>query len=153
MSHALTMRILACLDFTTVSDDVVAVARDLARDTAGLLTVMHAAAPEPSFVGYDDAGGPLSRDARETELESEREALGRLVGDLRAQGIAVAEPVLRVGATADTILAVAAEIDADVIVAGRHRHSRLHDLLLGNTATELVRHADRPVLIVPPPPG
>lgn len=114
------------------------------------MVLLHVAAPEPSFVGYDDESGPLSRFARDDELDRERQWLREKARELRLLGIEVAEPVLRVGPTTDTVLAVADEVDADTIVIGRHRHGRLHDLLLGNTATDIVRRSPRPVLLVPP---
>lgn len=143
-------RYLVCLDFTDIADEVIAATRDRVRHGAGLMVLLHVAAPEPSFVGYDDESGPLSRFARDDELDRERQWLREKARELRLLGIEVAEPVLRVGPTTDTVLAVADEVDADTIVIGRHRHGRLHDLLLGNTATDIVRRSPRPVLLVPP---
>jgi nucleotide-binding universal stress UspA family protein len=48
-----------------------------------------------------------------------------------------------------TILKVADEIEADVIVMGTRKHSSIGQLLLGSTATKTLRHSKRPVLVVP----
>lgn len=49
---------------------------------------------------------------------------------------------------ADAILAAAELIDADLIVLGAHGETGFRDALFGTTGTDVVRNADRPVLIV-----
>lgn len=49
---------------------------------------------------------------------------------------------------ADAILAAAELIDADLIVLGAHGMPRMRDALFGTTGTHVVRHSERPVLIV-----
>ena len=73
----------------------------------------------------------------------------RQTADLAQRGAATSDPILRVGPTTETILEVADEIEADLIVVARHRHGPLHNLLLGNTAEAVVRHSKRPVVVVP----
>jgi nucleotide-binding universal stress UspA family protein len=51
---------------------------------------------------------------------------------------------------AATILAAADEHDAAVIVTGTRGRSRIAAALLGSTAESVLRHAGRPVLLVPP---
>ena len=48
---------------------------------------------------------------------------------------------------ADTLVRVAAELEAQVLVVGAHGHSTLSELLLGGTARAVVRHAPCPVLV------
>ncbi|MBR9867412.1 MAG: universal stress protein [Oceanospirillales bacterium] len=48
-----------------------------------------------------------------------------------------------------TILSVADEIDADVIVMGCRTHSAVGQFFLGSTANKVIHHSKRPVLIVP----
>ena len=48
-----------------------------------------------------------------------------------------------------TILRVADEIDADVIVMGTRTHSAMGQFLLGSTANKVMHNSRRPVLIVP----
>jgi|SRR5690554_1883261 len=48
-----------------------------------------------------------------------------------------------------TILKVADEIEADVIVMGTRKHSSIGQLLLGSTATKTLSYSKRPVLVVP----
>ncbi|HTU95199.1 MAG TPA: universal stress protein [Solirubrobacteraceae bacterium] len=50
-----------------------------------------------------------------------------------------------------TILAVADEVDASLIVAGTHGSTAVQSGLLGSVSNALVHHAHRPVLLVPKP--
>lgn len=50
---------------------------------------------------------------------------------------------------AAAILAVAAEIDAEVIVVGTRGRGDVKSLLLGSVSHGILQHADRPVLVVP----
>jgi nucleotide-binding universal stress UspA family protein len=48
---------------------------------------------------------------------------------------------------ARTLLDVAAEVDADLIVIGGYGHSRMRELVLGGVTRELLRAADRPLFM------
>jgi len=49
------------------------------------------------------------------------------------------------------ILAVAGEIDADVIVLGTRGRGGVKSLMLGSVSNAVLHHADRPVLVIPSP--
>jgi nucleotide-binding universal stress UspA family protein len=49
---------------------------------------------------------------------------------------------------ADTLLRVARDRDAEAVVVGAHSKGRLAEVLLGSTSRDVVRHADRPVVVV-----
>jgi nucleotide-binding universal stress UspA family protein len=57
----------------------------------------------------------------------------------------------RHGGIANTILATAADLDADVIVMGTRGLSGVKSFLLGSVSHAVVQHADRAVLVVPSP--
>lgn len=52
-----------------------------------------------------------------------------------------------------TILDVADEVDASVIVTGTHGTTAVQSDLIGSVSNALVHHAHRPVLVVPAPPS
>lgn len=65
-----------------------------------------------------------------------------------------ARPELRCGAPADVgrlLGALADEYEADLLVVGRRGVSWLEAVVLGSVSNETVRHARRPVLVVPSP--
>ncbi|WP_214370554.1 universal stress protein [Pseudonocardia sp. H11422] len=61
-----------------------------------------------------------------------------------AQGLVVADDV----SVPDTLLRLAEERDAPVIVLGAQRHGTLSELLMGSTERDVLQRADRPVLVV-----
>jgi nucleotide-binding universal stress UspA family protein len=56
------------------------------------------------------------------------------------------DAIVRAGSPAETILSVATELHADLIVLGTHSRHGLDRFLLGSTASNVVRHAKVPVL-------
>jgi nucleotide-binding universal stress UspA family protein len=73
-------------------------------------------------------------------------ALAQEVG-LEAESLVVSDDV----SVASTLLRVADEHDASVIVVGAHRRGALSRLLLGSTAEDVLKRAQRPVLMVRDP--
>ncbi|HVW32778.1 MAG TPA: universal stress protein [Acidimicrobiia bacterium] len=74
-----------------------------------------------------------------------------LACELTFAGTAVAWSFkLRHGDPATELLRADADHDAAWIAVGRHGHRRLARLALGSVTDRLVRHANRPILIVPP---
>lgn len=57
------------------------------------------------------------------------------------------------GSPAQVVLATAAEVGADLIVMGSHRHTVLGEAMLGTTTHKVLHGADRPVLVVRIPEG
>lgn len=71
-------------------------------------------------------------------------------GARRADALGLAAKALTVrGQAAAAIVAIAEEHDARLVVVAGHRHGGLRGGLLGGTASALLRHSPRPVLIVP----
>jgi nucleotide-binding universal stress UspA family protein len=65
----------------------------------------------------------------------------------------VAQPMIanRDGDIAETILAVGADLEADVIVLGTRGLGAVKTLMLGSVSHAVLHHADRAVLVVPSP--
>ena len=70
-----------------------------------------------------------------------------MVGRVKAQ-VPDTESLLRAGAPADEILAVAKERNVDLIVMGTHGRKGFAHALLGSIAEKVLRRADLPVLTV-----
>lgn len=145
--------VLACVDFSDATDAVLREGARLAHTAGNRLHLIHVAATEPELAGYDQ--GPVAahtRDDRAWELRTEhqqlRELAARLEADPEFAGIEVL-PLLVMGQTAPKILEEADRIGAGVIVAGSHGHGALHHLILGSVSEQLVKHASRPVVVVP----
>jgi nucleotide-binding universal stress UspA family protein len=124
--------ILAATDFSKRSEAALARAASLARLAASRLVLVH--------VVDEDAPADVvaARTAiAEDELMRESARFSDLVSETRAVA----------GDPFAAIAAIAADLDADLVVAGDHRRSLLRALFLDTTVERLVRVASVPVLI------
>jgi len=88
---------------------------------------------------------PANFDVAEQEKsEKKLEEIARLV-DFPADRVSF---VVRAGSVYDEILQEAESCKADLVVIGPHRLNGLESLLLGSSASAIVRHAKMPVLVV-----
>lgn len=87
--------------------------------------------------------------ASERELEQHLPALERATGHLHRHGVnAVSEETMRGGlAVSDVLLSRAADLAADLIVAGGYHHSQLREVLVGGVSRNLLQHMTVPVLM------
>lgn len=141
--------ILVPIDFSNVSDDVIAAARLLARATHARIVILGVAQPPVITSEY----GTMIENIGEIIAYSEKtiaRQLKALVKRLAAPGLPV-ETVQLTGAPAPLILAQAESEKADYIVMGSHGHTALYDLVVGSTTHQVLRKARCPVMIVPPP--
>jgi nucleotide-binding universal stress UspA family protein len=104
-------------------------------DTMGLGTLP----PDPETV---EAVDRLQRD-HASAVAAEGAELARSVG-LAAEAQAVPDAL----DVADTLIDIARERGAAVVVVGSHGISGLRTRLLGSVARKLIEHSDRPVLVV-----
>lgn len=144
-------KLLAALDFSDVTQRVVDEAASLAQAFGAELILIHVAAPDPDFVGYD-AGPETVRDARASELRTEHRRLQEIADGLRERGIP-SKALLIQGPTIEKILDEAAQSGAGTIVIGSHGHGALRRVLLGSVSEGVVRAATCPVHVVPSGPS
>lgn len=144
MSH-----ILAAIDFSDLTDAVVEQATTIGKALGARVTLLHVAAPDPDFVGYE-VGPESERDFRAQELRSEHTVLLNRATELQKQGID-ANAFLIAGPSETTILEKASHFDSDMIVIGSHGHGAIYDVLVGSVCAGVVKHATCPVLVVPHP--
>ena len=87
--------------------------------------------------------------ASQADLDRDRPWLERIVGHLRRHGIkAQPEASPRGGISIpDILLSRAADIGADMIVAGAYHHSQLRESLLGGVSRDLLNHMTVPILM------
>lgn len=142
-------RIIAAVDFSEVSDAIIQQATALAAAFSAELTLIHVAAPDPEFVGYE-AGPDTVRQQRARELTKEHQTLQQTAERLRQQGVQ-AKALLVQGATVETILKEMERTDADAVVVGSHGHGALYRMLLGSVSEAVLRASRCPVIVVPAP--
>jgi len=146
-------QILVAVDLSEGSRAAFDAAVRLAADLGAGLVLVHAYAPLPASVGI--AGGNLQRDIQRhtgEQQEADAHALTQQWAEVaRQQGVTVSVEAEQ-GDAATYIVEAAQRNEAQMIVVGTHGRSGLARLLMGSVAEQVLRNADRPVLVVPAGP-
>lgn len=143
------VHLLVCIDFSPLSDRVVAEASALATAAAAsvVLLAIERTQPALSSGGVAPPGGhripPEDTPAHRAELE-------RSAATLRAAGVEVTiEHRLTHAEIPQAILEAADDLAATHLVIGSHGHSTTFELLVGSVTNAVLRRARLPVLVVP----
>jgi len=139
------MKVLMGIDDSKFSENMIqAVVTQLRSDNTEVL-VLHVLQPIASFTPPEMAPGYAPE--LEDQEKPARALVERIANQLRGAGFK-ASTAIEIGDAEATILNTAAEWHADLIVVGSHEHSSIQNLLLGNVAESVARHAKCSVEIV-----
>jgi nucleotide-binding universal stress UspA family protein len=141
------MNIVVAVDFSEVTRRILEVVEGVSEGRAMHLYLIHVAAPDPAFVGWE-AGPDVVRQQVATDLRREHRDVEALATELRDTGRDVTALCVQ-GPTVDMILAQADQLQADLIVVGSHGHGATYDLLVGSVSSGVIRKSRVPVLVVP----
>lgn len=137
--------ILAPTDFTEPSEHALDYAVELAGKLGARVTVLHAYSV-PIYTFPDGSYIPTAEVAASIAAAAQQQ-LDAAIAGRQDRGVALTG-LLRSGATAEVICAVAGEIGADLIVMGTHGRGAFGRALLGSVAQNVVRYATQPVITV-----
>jgi nucleotide-binding universal stress UspA family protein len=140
-------RILVGVDRSAPALAALGLAADVAAALGGSLTVLEAIEYVPPFpLGAATTGtGAAEKATARARLES-------AVSGLRRRGLAV-QVVVRSGDPAPTLLEVANDIDADLVVLGTRGRGGPGELMLGSVARTVADRVRRPTLVLPAAAG
>lgn len=138
--------ILASVDFSTASKQVVAEASKLAQAVKARLVLLHVV--QPPVVTANDLRPQVGAEYVAAAAESATKRLTALQKPLRAKGVAVETKHL-VGHPGECIVEQARKLRADYIVLGSHGHGAFYELIVGSTTSRVLRTAHCPVVVVP----
>lgn len=147
------MNILIAVDFSPVTEVMIEASAALVRAPVGEephFYVIHAAEPDPAFVGWD-AGPDVARDQMAREFHREHQELAAISQRLRDLGAKRVTPLLIQGPTVETILGQGTKLDASLLIVGSHGRGKTYDVVVGSISTEVIRRSKIPVLVVPSP--
>jgi len=135
-------------DFSEVSERALGRVIDLARTLGASVDVVHVYAL-PAF-NLPLEGAVMSTAAYAAKLTDRLQAsLDAALARHRDAGVPL-HGHLRAGTAHEELVAIAGELGADLIAIGTHARSGAAHAFLGSVAERVVRHADRPVLTLPP---
>jgi len=139
--------ILVAIDFSPITHRLVDKASIFAEKFDAKLWLVHIAAPDPTFVGFD-VGPQYIRDSKAEVLRTERRELQDFAKKLKERGLK-AEALLIQGPTADTLVEEAHKLQADLIVLGTEDHGAIFKVIFGSVWEDVVKQSNVPVLLVP----
>jgi len=145
--------ILVATDFSKAAQRAVAWAAQIGRPHGARLVLYHGVAPPiPPLVS--PASEMLSNESQELERRNAYARLEEVAETLRRQETEIeVETDVQIDLGAEMILQRCEVHGADLIVAGTRGLGQVKKVLLGSTATQLIRKAPVPVVTVPPLAG
>ena len=139
--------ILVTIDFDKKVEVLIDKAFELAKSFNSKIWLMHIAAPDPDFVGYD-VGPQYIRDCRAEDLRKEHREIQKLASELMEKGVH-AEGLLIQGATIEMIIDESKKLNIDLIIAGHHQYGFFYKAFVGSVSAQIIKKSKIPVLIVP----
>lgn len=145
-------RILVPVDGSDTSNLALEEALRLARESGGVLRVVHVVEELAYLAGYDQFGGysggllKAMRDSGNRVLEQAQETM-RQAG-VSGDALLFDQFGERLG---ESIAKAARTWPADLVVVGTHGRRGMSKMLLGSGAEQVIREAQVPVLVVRPP--
>jgi len=134
--------IVAATDFSEASRAALELARSVASESGADLTIVHVC----EVPGYSGTG-PIAYDLVTPIATQAQVQLDALLDHVR-QACPRATGLVKVGAPAEQILAVAGDARADLVVMGTHGRRGLAHAVMGSVAERVVRLSPVPVLTV-----
>ena len=133
--------IIAPIDFSPATDQILDVARELAEGHSSRLRLVHVLTPLESLAP-GMVWGELPPDDREPRIREHAATY------LAGKGLADARFDIRLGHPAHEICEFAAAEKGDLIVLASHGYHGIKRFLLGSVAELVLRHAGCPVLVL-----
>jgi nucleotide-binding universal stress UspA family protein len=139
--------IFVSIDFHDKTTLLIDYALQLANAFNSKIWLIHVAAPDPDFVGYE-VGPQYIRDNRAEELKDEHKLLIKYRDLVNKHGIDV-EALLIQGSTIESILEESKKLDIDLIVMGQHNHSFLYNLFHESVSNNVIQESKIPIFLIP----
>ena len=139
--------ILVTIDLKKNEKLLVDMAFQLAEAFNSKLWLIHIAAPNPDYVGFE-IGPQYIRDFRASELRREHRLLEEYCSGLVAKGVD-SEGILVQGGTIEMIIEESKKLNIDLIISGHHGHGFFYKAFVGSVSSQIIKKSKIPVLIIP----
>jgi len=141
------MKLLVCVDLSEFTEIIVKNIEEIAKALSAKVWLLHNAVPEPDFVEFK-VDPQAARESLAKKFHGEHRQIQELANRMRKAGLDTTALLVH-GATVETILKEASELEVDMIVVGSHGRGAMHQLLVGSVSEGVLRKSRCPILIVP----
>lgn len=156
MKNLKMKKVLISIDYDSSAEKVAEVGYAFAKEMNAEVFLVHVVSTYEYYsstgnspiLGFGDMGGgtitpTITRDELMKETQKYLDKIKTMLGDDAIQVI-VAD-----GETADTILSLANEIHADIIIMGSHSRRWLDKILMGSVTEKVMRKTKLPLFVIP----
>ena len=141
------MKLLVAVDLSQSTETIVEKVKEITREYPAKVWILHNALPEPDHIEFKVDPLAARKNLAET-FHKEHRQIQDIADRLRKSGLD-SKALLVHGATVETILKEAADLDVDMIVVGTHGRGAMYQLLMGSVSEEIIHKSRFPVLVVP----
>ena len=142
-------KILAAVDFSDSTNDVINMTRKMALIMEAEVAILHTIAPANVVHYYYGVQGPFYiKDFQAEERKHSLYTMNILKHKLEEARVN-AHTILLEGPTVENILAEAEAFNADLIITGAHHHGALYSFFVGSVSEKLIHKVSCPIMIVP----
>jgi nucleotide-binding universal stress UspA family protein len=135
------------LNQSNLEKKIIQEAISLAKMLNAKCWLIHVAAPDPDFVGYE-VGPQYIRDSLAEDLREEHREIQKISGEFQKSAID-AEALLIQGATAEIIEVEIKKLSIDLLILGNKKHSFIDIFFRGSVTDQLMDEANIPILLIP----
>ena len=141
------MKLLVAVDLSDSTQTIVKKVEEITKEIPAKVWILHNAEPEPDVVEFK-ADPQTARESLSKKFHGEHRQIQKIAKRLRKTGLKTTALLVH-GATVDTILREASDLDVDLIVVGSHGRNAMYQLVMGSVSGEILRKSRCPILVVP----
>ena len=141
------MKLLVCVDLSESTEIIVKKIEEITKALPAKVWLLHNAVPEPDVVEFK-VDPQAARESLAKKFHVEHCQIQELADRMRKAGVD-ATALLVHGATVETILNEASELEVDMIVVGSHGRGAMYQLLVGSVSEAILHKSRFPTLVVP----
>jgi len=141
------MKLLVCVDLSESTEIIVKKIEEITKALPAKVWLLHNAVPEPDFVEFK-VDPQAARESLAKKFHVEHRQIQELANRMRKAGVDTTALLVH-GATVETILEEASDLEVDMIVVGTHGRGAMYQLLMGSVSKAVLNKSRFPVLLVP----
>jgi nucleotide-binding universal stress UspA family protein len=141
------MKLLVAVDLSASTETIVKKVEEITKEIPAKVWILHNAVPEPDHVEFR-VDPRAARESLAKKFHSEHCQIQEIADRLRKSGLETTALLVH-GATVETILKEASDVDADMIVVGSHGRGAMYQLVVGSISKGVLQKSRIPVLVVP----
>ena len=141
------MKLLVCVDLSESTEIIVKKIEEITKALPAKVWLLHNAVPEPDFVEFK-VDPQAARESLAKKFHVEHRQIQELANRMRKAGVDTTALLVH-GATVETILEEASDLEVDMIVVGTHGRGAMYQLLMGSVSKAVLHKSRFPVLLVP----